>query len=55
MKTLLVILGLFGTAADQPVPDGTSIIVKQVYKVYDERRVETMAFTPPEYPQNRLD
>ena len=32
------------------------IIVKQVYnKVYDESRDKTMAFTPPEYPQNRLD
>tara|TARA_A100001391_G_scaffold10818_1_gene6535 strand:+ start:572 stop:739 length:168 start_codon:yes stop_codon:yes gene_type:complete len=55
MKTLLIILGLFGASADQPVPDGTSLIVKQVYKVYDERRVETMAFTPPEYPQYFLD
>ena len=56
MKILLMIIGLLGASTESPVPDGTSLIVKQVFnKVYDERRVETMAFTPPEYPKYFLD
>ena len=51
-----MIIGLLGASTDTPYPDGTSLIVKQVFnKVYDERRVETMAFTPPEYPKYFLD
>ena len=51
-----MILGLIGASAESPVPDGTSLIVKQVYnKVYDESRDKTMAFTPPKYPQDNLD
>ena len=56
MKILLMLIGLLGASTESPVPDGTSLIVKQVFnKVYDERRVETMAFTPPEYPKYFLD
>jgi hypothetical protein len=36
--------------------DATSMIVNKVIKgVYDESRVETMAFSQEKYPQNQLD
>tara|TARA_E500000331_G_scaffold315987_1_gene326350 strand:+ start:1188 stop:1394 length:207 start_codon:yes stop_codon:yes gene_type:complete len=55
MKILLIILGIIGGSGDKSF-DGTSLVVKQVIKgVYDERRVETMAFTTPKYPQHFLD
>ena len=51
-----MILGLIGASAESPVPDGTSLIVKQVYnKVYDESRDKTMALTQEKYPKNKLD
>jgi hypothetical protein len=55
MKILLILLGLIGASSDKSF-DGTSMIVNKVIKgVYDEKRVETMAFTSPEYPKNKLD
>jgi|TARA_A100001011_G_scaffold361335_1_gene409370 hypothetical protein len=55
MKILLMLLGIIAGSGDKSF-DGTSLVVKQVIKgVYDERRVETMAFTPPEYPKYFLD
>jgi|TARA_R100000234_G_scaffold92695_1_gene60943 hypothetical protein len=55
MKILLILLGLVGASTDKSF-DGTSMVLKQVIKgVYDESRDKTMAFTPPEYPKNRLD
>jgi hypothetical protein len=56
MKTLLMILGLLGASTESPVPDGTSLIVKQVYnKVYDEKRVQTLAITEEKYAPNFVD
>ena len=56
MKTLFIILGLLGASTDSPVPDGTSLIVKQVYnKVYDEKRVQTVETFVQKYPPNFLD
>jgi hypothetical protein len=56
MKTLLLILGLFGASTESPVPDGTSLIVKQVYnKVYDEKRVQTVETFVQKYPPDFLD
>ena len=55
MKILLIILGLAGASTDKSF-DGTSLIVNKVIKgVYDESRVETVAFTQEKYPQNKLD
>ena len=51
-----MILGLLGASTESPVPDGTSLIVKQVYnKVYDEKRGETVATFKEKYPPNFLD
>jgi hypothetical protein len=51
-----MILGLLGASTDSPVPDGTSLIVKQVYnKVYDEKRVQTLAIVEEKYPPNFVD
>ena len=51
-----MILGLIGASAESPVPDGTSLIVKQVYnKVYDESRDKTMETFVQKYPENKLD
>ena len=56
MKTLLMILGLLGASTESPIPDGTSLIVKEVYnKVYDEKRVKTVPTFVQEYPPNLLD
>ena len=56
MKTLLMILGLLGASTESPVPDGTSLIVKQVYnKVYDEKRVQTVETFVQKYPPHFLD
>jgi hypothetical protein len=56
MKTLLMILGLLGASTESPVPDGTSLIVKQVYnKVYDEKRDKTMEAFVQKYPPNFVD
>ena len=56
MKTLFMILGLLGASTDSPVPDGTSLIVKQVYnKVYDEKRVQTLAITEEKYAPDIVD
>jgi hypothetical protein len=56
MKTLLIILGLFGASTDTPYPDGTSLIVKQVYnKVYDEKRVQTVETFIQKYPPDFVD
>jgi len=56
MKTLFMILGLLGASMDSPVPDGTSLIVKQVYnKVYDEKRDKTMEAFVQKYPPNFVD
>tara|TARA_R100000329_G_scaffold144148_1_gene128672 strand:- start:614 stop:781 length:168 start_codon:yes stop_codon:yes gene_type:complete len=55
MKIILILLGLLGASSDKSF-DGTSMIVNKVIKgVYDESRVETMAFSPQKYPQNKLD
>ena len=52
MKTIIFILTLFGASADKNI-DATSMIVKEVIKgVYDESRVETVAFSQEKYPQN---
>ena len=51
-----MILGLLGASTDQPYPDGTSLIVKQVYnKVYDEKRVQTLAIIEEKYAPNFVD
>ena len=48
----MFILTIFGASADKNI-DATSMIVKEVIKgVYDESRVETMAFSQEKYPQN---
>ncbi len=50
-----MILGLFGASTDKAV-DPATFISKQIIKgVYDERRVETMAFTTPKYKEYYLD
>ena len=52
MKTIIFILTIFGASADKNI-DATSMIVKEVIKgVYDESRVETVAFSQEKYPQN---
>jgi len=52
MKTIIFILGLISASADKNI-DATSMIVKEVIKgVYDESRVETVAFSQEKYPQN---
>ena len=52
MKTIIFILTIFGSSADKNI-DATSMIVKEVIKgVYDESRVETVAFSQEKYPQN---
>ena len=51
---IIFILSLFGASADKNI-DATSMIVKEVIKgVYDESRVETMAFTKEKYPQKKI-
>ena len=52
MKTIIFILTIFGSSADKNI-DATSMIVNKAIKgVYDESRVETMAFSQEKYPQN---
>ena len=56
MKTLFMILGLLGASTESPVPDGTSLIIKQVYnKVYDEKRVQTVETFIQKYPPDFVD
>ena len=51
-----MILGLLGASTESPIPDGTSLIEKEVYnKVYDEKRVQTLAITEEKYPPNFVD
>jgi|TARA_A100001011_G_C13703080_1_gene592434 hypothetical protein len=55
MKILLFLLGLLGANSDKSF-DGTSLIVNKVIKgVYDEKRVETVAYNQEKYPKNKLD
>ena len=52
MKTIIFILSVIGASADKNI-DATSMIVKEVIKgVYDESRVETVAFSQEKYPQH---
>ena len=52
MKTIIFILSVIGASADKNI-DATSMIVKEVIKgVYDESRIETVAFSQEKYPQN---
>jgi len=52
MKTIIFILTIFGASTDKNI-DATSMIVNKAIKgVYDESRVETMAFSQEKYPQN---
>ena len=51
-----MILGLLGASTESPIPDGTSLIVKEIYtKVYDEKRVQTVETFVQKYPPNFLD
>jgi len=51
-----MILGLLGASTESPIPDGTSLIVKEVYnKVYDEKRDKTMETFVQKYPPHFLD
>jgi hypothetical protein len=55
MKTIMFILSLAGTSSDNSI-DPATIVAKEIIKgVYDESRVETMAFSQEKYPQNQLD
>ena len=51
-----MILGLLGASTESPIPDGTSLIVKEIYnQVYDEKRDKTMEAFVQKYPPNFLD
>ena len=51
-----MILGLLGASTESPIPDGTSLIVKEVYnKVYDEKRVQTLAIIEEKYAPDFVD
>jgi len=55
MKTIIFILSLAGGSSDKSI-DPATIVAKEIIKgVYDESRVETMAFSQEKYPQNQLD
>jgi hypothetical protein len=56
MKILLFLFGfLVGQGTDKSF-DGTNLIVNQIFKgVYDEKRVETVAYSQEKYPKNKLD
>ena len=50
MKTIVFILSLAGTSSDKSI-DPATIVAKEIIKgVYDESRVETMAFSQEKYP-----
>jgi len=55
MKTIMFILSLAGTSSDKSIDPATSVAKESIKGVYDESRVETMAFSQEKYPQNQLD
>jgi len=55
MDILVIILSLLGGSTEKSV-DPLTLVSKQIIKgVYDEKRVETVAYNQEKYPKNKLD
>ena len=52
MKTIIFILSLAGASSDKSIDPATAVAREIIKGVYDESRVETMAFSQEKYPQN---
>ena len=52
MKTIIFILSLAGASSDKNIDPATAVAREIIKGVYDESRVETMAFSQEKYPQN---
>ena len=52
MKTIIFILSLAGASSDKSIDPATAVAREIIKGVYDESRVETVAFSQEKYPQN---
>ena len=56
MNLLMILFALLGGSADQKNFDPATMVAKHIIKgVYDEKRVEAVAYNQEKYPKNKLD